>query len=38
MAAVWRALVAMLLIQAMVVLAAQQMPVLAPIVAPDLAS
>jgi MFS family permease len=36
MAAVWRALVAMLLIQAIVVLAAQQMPVLAPIVAPDL--
>lgn len=36
MAAVWRALVAMLLIQAMVVLAAQQMSVLAPIVAPDL--
>ena len=36
MAAVWRALVAMLLIQAMVVLAAQQISVLAPIVAPDL--
>lgn len=35
MAAMWRALVAMLLIQAMVVFAAQQMSVLAPVAAPD---